>query len=106
MKNNLINPIKLNIKMRVTPKQSEKIQKICFKQNMLFAAKQEVILTNKPFIFLTVPTSELILNFAPRELLGYISILEENQEIYFNEHEHEEIDADFFIETNGICKKE
>ena len=45
--------IKTNIKMRVTPEQSAKVQKICFKNGIYWDFSEDIIKNeDKPYIFI------------------------------------------------------
>lgn len=79
--------IKTNIKMRVNPEQSKKVQEICFENGIYWIGKKEVILLNEPFLFID----------------NFISFMYKEEEEDFLEEENEEVDADFFIRTNGTC---
>lgn len=80
--------MKMNIKMRVSPKQSKDIQKICFEYGLTWDGSKTYYHLDKPFLY--------IYEFA----LSYDDI---HSERYFRNHENQEIDADLFIRTNGIC---
>jgi len=72
--------MKTNIKMRVTPEQSKKVQEIV-------SANGGSFLVKGLFIFV------------------WISYCVGNMEI-FKESDFEEVDADLFIRTNGTCEEE
>ena len=80
--------IKTNIKMRVTPEQSRKVQEICFENGIYWAGENK----NKVRVYS---------NFL--YIRGLITHDTSNNFIYFNDAKEEEIDADFFIKTNGTC---
>ena len=83
--------MKTNIKLKVTPEQSEAVQKICFANNILW--KQTNFnrnTTNVRFIFIN-PTN-----------LTKCAYLSSN---YFEAHSYTEVDADLFIRTNGNCEE-
>ena len=83
--------MKTNIKLKVTPEQSEAVQKICFANGIKW--KQTNFnrnTTNVRFIFIN-PTN-----------LTKCAYLSSN---YFEAHPYTEIDADLFIRTNGTCEK-
>ena len=44
--------IKNNIKMRVTPEQSVKVQEICFKNGINWGLDNTVMCEDKPYIFI------------------------------------------------------
>lgn len=79
--------IKTNIKMRVTPEQSKKVQKICFKNGIYWKGKEDVEYLNNPFLFID----------------NVISFMYEDEEEEFLEEENEEVSAELFIKTNGTC---
>ena len=79
--------IKTNIKMRVTPEQSKKVQEICFENGIEWRVEKEIKYLNEPFLFVD----------------EQISFMYEDEEEEFLEEENEEVDADFFIRTNGTC---
>ena len=87
------NSMCINVKMRVTPEQSAKIQEICF-QNGVFWRLQigagGISYTNEPFLFIDKE----------------ITFEEANEEHYFRTHRFREVLADLFIRTNGTCEEE
>lgn len=82
--------IKQNIKMRVTPKQSRKVQEICFGNGMYWWGSSKMIHTISIFLYID----------------GVLMHDSNNNEQYFKEEKSEEIDADLFIRTNGTCEEE
>lgn len=84
--------IKQNIKMRVTPEQSKRVQEICFANGIGWRSGNEVVLSiDKPFLFID----------------EYISFMcEEEEEEDFLKDENEEVSAELFIRTNGTCEDE
>lgn len=84
-----MNQIKTNIKMRVTPEQSEKIQKICFENGNGWTSGKILNHLDKPYLYLNRYSE-----------LGYTDI---NSELYFINDTREEVLADLFIRTNGTC---
>lgn len=82
--------MKTNIKMRVTPEQSKKVQEICFENGITWNGLKEFDHLRKPFLY--------IYEFK----IGYDC--KESQD-YFNNHHNEEIDANLFIRTNGACEE-
>ena len=81
--------MKTNIKMRVTPEQSKRVQEICFDNNIIWNGE----LANN-------------LNFLERPYLFILEHLETANSSYdFKSDELEEIDADLFIRTNGTCEE-
>lgn len=83
--------IKQNIKMRVTPEQSKKVQEICFVNGIYWRGYSEVIHTESIFLY-----------YIDSALLHDSS----NNEQYFKKNNFQEIDADLFIRTNGTCEEE
>ena len=79
--------IKQNIKMRVTPEQSVKVQEICFKNGIYWIVSGKVI----------KHTDKLFLDIE--EALSYAE-----NEYVFNTRPSKEIDANLFIRTNGTCE--
>jgi len=83
--------IKTNIKMRVTPEQSRRVQEICFENGIYWHSFH-----NKDKV--TIFSDYLYID-------DYISHDSLNNFTYFKEAEEEEIDADLFIKTNGTCEE-
>lgn len=80
--------IKTNIKMRVTPEQSAKVQEICFKNGIDWTSGTgNVQLIDKPFLFID----------------ECISFVGEDEYEYFLEEKNEEVSAELFIRTDGSC---
>ena len=80
--------IKTNIKMRVTPEQSAKVQEICFKNGIDWTGREKIIkYVDKRYLF----------------ILNNKSISYDSCEDVFNEDKFEEIDPELFIRTNGSC---
>ena len=80
-----------NIKIRVTPEQSAKIQQICFKNRVFWVTGRSTIsFVEEPFLFIGS-------NIA----LGYAT-----QEDYFKTHHYQEVPAELFIRTNGTCEED
>lgn len=79
--------IKTNIKMRVTPEQSKKIQEICFENGIYWVTDRKIDQLDKPFLFID----------------EYVSFMHKDQEEFFVKEKNEEVDADLFIRTNGTC---
>lgn len=85
--------IKTNIKMRVTPEQSAKVQEICFKNGINWGFSDDIVLyKDEPYIFI--------------DKKKYLVWLGEHQNDSFIEAEEEEIDPELFIRTNGTCENE
>ena len=80
--------IKQNIKMRVTPEQSKKVQEICFENGICWRGYSKVIHTESIFLYID----------------GILTHDSNNNEQYFKEEGSEEIDAALFIRTNGTCE--
>lgn len=82
--------IKQNIKMRVTPEQSAKVQEICFENGIVWEmGGNRVRHEEQNYLFINDK---------------YITFGETYE--YFEEHDVKEIDADLFIRTNGTCEEE
>ena len=81
--------IKTNIKMRVTPEQSAKVQEICFKNGIDWGLDNTVMYEDEPYIFI--------------EKGKELSWLNEHQNDNFIRAKEEEIDPELFIRTNGSC---
>ena len=83
--------IKTNIKMRVTPEQSAKVQEICFENGIDWqvpkAKAKTLTCINEPFIFVKENK--------------YLTWLAKGEESSFMKAQEEEIDPDLFIRTNG-----
>ena len=80
--------IKTNIKMRVTPEQSAKVQEICFENGIEWqGGGGDISLTNEPFLFIRT-----------NNRVSYCS-----NESEFKLNENIEIDPELFIRTNGSC---
>ena len=80
--------IKQNIKMRVTPEQSKKVQEICFANGVCWRRGKNTIQSeNEKYLYLS------------DEYITFVVTCE-----YFEEHDAKEIDADLFIRTNGTCE--
>lgn len=82
--------MKTNIKMRVTPEQSMRVQEICFKNGIQWAmACFNKSNLDKPYIYI-----------YNKEICYGI------KKSFFMRHLNEEIDADLFIRTNGTCEED
>lgn len=84
--------MKTNIKLKVTPEQSEAVQKICFSNGIYWCLKEnEISYTEAEYLFIE-PTRiwfrEIANHNKGSETLGYT-----------------EVDADLFIRTNGTCEE-
>lgn len=81
--------IKRNIKMVVTPKQSQQVQEICFANGIVWGGgDRSVMFTHKPFLHISTG-----ITFGDK--------MES-----FKENSKEEVDAKFFIKTKGSCVEE
>ena len=81
--------IKTNIKMRVTPEESKQVQEICFANRITWNTGYfEVKHLNKKYLYIAE------------------AITWGNIEAVYNEKNLEEVDASFFIRTNGTCVEE
>lgn len=83
--------MKTNIKLRVTPEQSEAVQKICFANGINW--KQTHF--NKS----TINVKYIFIN--PTNLTKCVYLASN----YFEAHSYTEVDADLFIRTNGTCEE-
>ena len=83
--------IKTNIKMRVTPEQSKRVQEICFSNGVYWynIHNKDKVIVNSDYLYIR----------------GFITHDSLNNFTYFKEAKDEEIDADFFIKTNGTCEE-
>ena len=83
--------IKTNIKIRVTPEQSAKIQQICFKNKVFWGDSVDTIsYINEPFLYIG---NDITFGYA-------------TQEDYFKTHQYQEVAAELFIRTNGTCEED
>ena len=80
--------IKQNIKMRVTPEQSKKVQEICFENGICWRYYSKVIQTESIFLYIDDALAHDL----------------SNDEQYFKKDKFQEVDADLFIRTNGTCE--
>ena len=81
--------IKTNIKMRVTPEQSKKVQEICFENGIEWGFTGSIVVsTDEPLLFIKK---------------GGLSCVGISQEEFFNNASCEEVSAELFIRTNGSC---
>ena len=83
--------MKTNIKLRVTPEQSEAVQKICFANGIGW----------KPTDFNRNTTDVRFIFINQANLTKCVSTSLE----YFEAHPYTEVDADLFIRTNGTCEE-
>lgn len=85
--------IKTNIKMRVTPEQSVKVQEICIKNGIGWAEKSKsngkyaIQYTDKPYLYISQAITWGV-NQANYEQTEYV-----------------EVDPELFIRTNGTCEE-
>jgi hypothetical protein len=81
--------IKTNIKMRVTPEQSKKVQEICFANGIFWnATRAQVSHLEQKYLYIFDP---------------YITFGETLN--FFKEHSGEEVSAELFIRTQGTCEE-
>ena len=81
--------MKTNIKLRVTPEQSEAVQKICFANGIKWKQTNFNRYTKDvKYIFI-----------SPTNLTKCLP------DCYFEAHPYTEVDADLFIQTNGTCEE-
>lgn len=79
--------IKTNIKMRVTPEQSKRVQEICFSNDIEWSTSGKILQDYK------------FIHLSGKYLMRFSSVYA------FNIYEVKEIDADLFIKTNGTCEE-
>ena len=89
--------IKTNIKMRVTPEQSKKVQEICFENGIFWntSTRKDVLDTRGKFLYI----ENTITHDVPWENGNDIIEMED----FFKKNDLLEINPDFFIRTNGTC---
>ncbi len=89
--------MKTNIKLRVTPEQSEAVQKICFANNIRPWGLTDKVVRNLDQAFISI---------SKNKILGkYNYALGDNKFYFWDKDEKEEVDADLFIRTNGTCEE-
>ena len=89
--------MKTNIKLRVTPEQSEAVQKICFANNIQPWGLTDKVVRNLDQAFISI---------SKNKILGkYNYALGGNKFYFWDKDEKEEVDADLFIRTNGTCEE-
>ena len=82
--------IKTNIKMRVTPEQSRKVQKICFENGIGWSISGSTIkYLDKPY--LVISQKEILFRYES-DILKLNPLFKEAR-------------ADLFIRTNGTCQE-
>ena len=90
--------IKTNIKMRVTPEQSKKVQEICFENGIFWNdfVEKDVLDTSGSFLYIEDTITHDVVD---------INNMNEVREFerYFEKCDLQEVDADLFIRTNGTC---
>lgn len=80
--------IKQNIKMRVTPEQSKKVQEICFENGVCWVAGKNIIqFEDQKYLYI----NDKYITFGATYK-------------YFEKQDEQEVDADLFIRTNGSCE--
>lgn len=84
--------MKTNIKLRVTPEQSEAVQKICFANGIFFSGEKDKI-----------SYLEAKYLFIESDKIWYRNFTDHN--IGFETKGYTEVDADLFIRTNGTCEE-
>ena len=82
--------VKTAIKMRVNPEQSQKVQEICFANDVAWVSGKTIKHLNAPYIYINL-----------FDKLGY-----SDSEPYFDFDDREEVSAELFIRTNGTCVEE
>lgn len=89
--------MKTNIKLRVTPEQSEAVQKICFANNIQPWGLTDKVVRNLDQAFISI---------SKNKILGkYNYALGDDKFYFWDKDEKEEVDADLFIRTNGTCEE-
>ena len=89
--------MKTNIKLKVTPEQSEAVQKICFANNIQPWGLTDKVVRNLDQAFISI---------SKNKILGkYNYALGDNKFYFWDKDEKEEVDADLFIRTNGTCEE-
>ncbi len=82
--------IKTNVKLQVTPKQSAKIQQICFDHRIYWSdTSSDIIQTDSKYLFIHN---------------SYIIHMTKHKS-FFKEHEFKEVDAELFIDTYSSSVK-
>lgn len=84
--------MKTNIKLRVTPEQSEAVQKICFANGIFFSGTKDKI---------SYLEAEYL--FIESDRIWCRDFTDHN--IGFETKGYTEVDADLFIRTNGTCEE-
>ena len=74
-----------NIKLRVTPEQSRKVQEICFSKGIMWVAGTSVQYTEAPYLYIE----------GGRPLTYGLDYN------FYKNNKREEMDANLFIQTNG-----
>mgnify|MGYP006961427525 FL=1 len=75
-----------NIKLKVTPEQSRKVQEICFSKGIVWRVAGDVVsYTDAPYLYIT---NERSLTYG-------------HEYHFFTTNKREEMDANLFIQTNG-----
>ena len=83
--------MKTNIKLKVTPEQSEAVQKICFEHGIFWKQTHfNKDTSNVRYLFI----NQFDLTKCPL-----------TSSSYFEAHSYTEVDADLFIRTNGTCEE-
>lgn len=83
--------MKTNIKMRVTPEQSKRVQEICFKNGIEWRFNlKKISHINEPY--LAIEPTALFYRSTENDYFSISSLFKE-------------IDADLFIRTNGTCEE-
>ena len=89
--------MKTNIKMRVTPEQSEAVQKICFANDIQPWGLTDKVVRNLDQAFISI---------SKDKILGkYNYALGDNKFYFWDKDENKEVDTDLFIRTNGTCEE-
>lgn len=80
--------IKTNIKMRVNPEQSKKIQEICFENGVGWVSGKTLKHLDKPYFYIN--------------RYGELGYTNKDSQLFFIDY-REEVSAELFIRTNGTC---
>ena len=95
--------MKTNIKMRVTPEQSKRVQEICFNNGVYwntFPEKWDIRNDTSKFLYI----KDVITHSFSKSPYSDDGFKEEND--FFHEQEFEEIDADLFISESKLLSTE
>ena len=75
-----------NIKLKVTPEQSRKVQEICFSRGIFWSSTENIVIhTDAPYLYIT----------------NGMSLTYGDYYNFFTTNRRQEMDANLFIQTNG-----